>query len=40
MLGFEVDKPSEFLIKISNAEKYIESDVQNIVAQKPDDLIN
>ena len=29
MLGFEVDKPSKILIKISNTIEYIESDIQN-----------
>ena len=31
MLGFEVDKPSDFFIKTLNAVEYIESDIENIV---------
>ena len=29
MLGYEIDKPSKILIKISNAMEYIECDIQN-----------
>ena len=39
MLDFEVDKPSKFCIKTSNAAEYIESDVKNILAPIIDDLI-
>ena len=39
LLGFEVDKPSEILIKTLNAREYIESDIQNIEAPRIDDLI-
>ena len=39
MLDFEVDKPSKFCIKTSNAAEYIESDVQKILAPRIDDLI-
>ena len=38
-MGFEVNKPSECLIKTSNAGEYIESDVQNIEAPRTDDHI-
>ena len=34
LLGFEVDKPSKFFIKISNAMESIESDIQNIKAPR------
>ena len=30
VMGFEVNKPSEFFLKTSNAMEYIESDIQNI----------
>ena len=39
MLSYEVDKPSKFLIKISNATEYIEFDIHNIEAPRIDDLI-
>ena len=29
LLGFEVDKPSKILIKISSEAEYTESDIQN-----------
>ena len=34
LLGFEVDKPSKFSIKISSAVEYFESDIQNIKTRK------
>ena len=39
VLGSEVDKLSEILIKTSNAAKYIELDIQNIKAPRIDDPI-
>ena len=39
MLGYEVDKPSKILIKISNAIDYIELDIQNIETPIIDHLI-
>ena len=39
LLGSEVDKPSNILIKISSIAEYIESDIQNIEASKIDDPI-
>ena len=30
MMGFEVNKSSKILIKLSNTEKYIEPDIQKI----------
>ena len=39
MLGYEVNKPSKKLIKISNVAEYIISDIQNIKASKTDDPI-
>ena len=38
-LGFEVDKPSKILIKMSNAREYIESTIQNTEELRKDDLI-
>ena len=38
-VGSEVNKPSKILIKILNASKYIESNIQNFKAQRTDDLI-
>ena len=38
-LGFEVNKPSEILIKTSNEAEYIQSDVQNIKAPRSDNPI-
>ena len=32
VMGFEVNKLSEFFIKTSNVSKYIESDIQNLEA--------
>ena len=39
LMGSEVDKPSKFLIKVTNASDDIESDIQNIEAPRVDDLI-
>ena len=39
MLGSEVDKSFEILIKTSNAVEYIESDIQTIEAPRTDDPI-
>ena len=39
MLGFKIEKLFIILIKTLNIEKYIESDIQNIVAPRIDDLI-
>ena len=39
LMGYEVDKPSKFLTKTSNAAEYIESDIQNIKAPRPNDTI-
>ena len=39
VLGSEVDKPSEVLIKILNATKYIESNIQNFKALRTYDPI-
>ena len=39
LLGSKINKPSEILIKISNAAKYIESDTQNIEVPRIDDPI-
>ena len=39
LLGSEVDKLSEILIKTSNAMEYIKSDIQNIEAPIIDDPI-
>ena len=39
VLWSEVYKPYEILIKTLNALEYIESDVQNIAAPRPDDPI-
>ena len=39
VLGFEVNKPSKFLIKILSTTEYIESDSQSIEASKIDNLI-
>ena len=39
LLGSEVDKPSEILIKTSNASEYSESDIQNIKAPRKYELI-
>ena len=39
MLGSEVDKHSQKLIKTSNAEEYIELDIQNIEAPSTNDHI-
>ena len=38
-LGSEVNKPIKILIKISNAVKYIESNIQNTKAQRAYDHI-
>ena len=37
VLGSEVDKLYEILIKTSNAAEYIESDIQNIEVPRIDD---
>ena len=39
VLGFKVDKPSEFLIKTSNALEYIELNIKSIEAPIIDDFI-
>ena len=39
MLGSKVDKLSKFLIKTSNATKYMESDIQDNEAPRTDDHI-
>ena len=39
MLGYEVDKPSKFLIKTLNATEYIESDIQKIEIPRINDHI-
>ena len=39
LLGSQVDKPSKFLIKTSNAREYLKSDIQNIEAPIIDDPI-
>ena len=39
VLGYEVDRPSEFFIKTSNAMEYTELDIQNIEAPITNDLI-
>ena len=39
MLGSKVNMPSKILIKISNAIKYIESNIQNFKAPRIDDPI-
>ena len=39
MLGSKADKLSKFLIKTSNAAKFIESDIQNLETPRTDDLI-
>ena len=39
MLGSEVDKVSQILIKTSNAAEYSELDIQNIKAPRIDDPI-
>ena len=39
MLGSKVDNLFEILIKISNAPKYIESDIQNLEAPRTYDII-
>ena len=38
-LGFEVDKISKILIKVSNAAEYIDLVIQNIEAPRTDDPI-
>ena len=39
LFGFEVNKPFDFFIKISNVAEYIESDIQSIEASRIDDPI-
>ena len=39
LFSFEVNKPSKNLIKILSAIEYIESNIQNIEAQRKDDPI-
>ena len=39
LLGSDVDKLSEILIKTSNVVEFIESDIQNIEAPRTDDTI-
>ena len=39
VLGYEVDKLSQILIKTLNVAEFIESDIQNIEAPRTDDPI-